>query len=57
MYEHFKDAEPGLVGSILIPKSASGVGKVYSKTREALIGWADGIPVLNLMGKLARAII
>jgi hypothetical protein len=57
MYEHFKEAEPGAIGSIFIPKSAETVGKVYGRTREALIGWADGVPGLNLVGKAVRAII
>lgn len=57
MYEHFKEAEPGLIGSIFIPKSAEGVSKVYGKTRETLIGWADNVPVLNLVGRAVRVII
>ncbi|MBP9750464.1 MAG: hypothetical protein KBC95_01310 [Candidatus Peribacteraceae bacterium] len=57
MYEHFKEAEPGFIGGLVIPPSAEGVRKVYGKTREALIGWADGVPVLNLVGKAVRAII
>ncbi len=57
MYEHFKDAEPGFIGGLVIPKTAKTIGGLYGKTREALIGWADDVPVLNLVGKVVRAII
>jgi hypothetical protein len=57
MYEHFREAEPGLIGDIAIPKSYEGTRRVWSKTREAFIGWADGIPVVNLVGKAVRWVV
>lgn len=54
MYEHFREAPTeGMVTKNVHPI----IGKTVAYAREAVFGILDGIPVANLIPKLARAVI
>ncbi len=51
---------PGFIGRTVLPKPEGNFGsltKAAVAVREALISWADDIPIVNLAGKAIRAIL